>query len=259
MAESLTDLLWIREKMVYFRYPNLFRKPQLIHGVFTRRGGLSKPPYHSLNTSYGVGDAQANVTGNLREIKKIMGADYLIFMNQTHGSDIVVLRKGQYTPTDNVPSADAMITNAPYIAIMVKLADCQGVIIFDPVKNVLANVHCGWRGNVKNIVKRVVIRMKKDFGSTESDLLAAISPSLGPCCGEFVSHKGIFPQTFRRFMVRKNFFDLWAISQWQLVSAGLRAENIEIAGICTRCRSDLFYSYRGEGKTGRFGVVAMLK
>ena len=259
MAESLTDLLWIREKMVYFRYPNLFRKPQLIHGVFTRRGGLSKPPYHSLNTSYGVGDVQANVTGNLREIMKVMGADHLIFMNQTHGSDIVVLRKGQYTPTDNVPSADAMITNAPYIAIMVKLADCQGVIIFDPVKNVLANVHCGWRGNVKNIVKRVVIRMKKDFGSTESDLLAAISPSLGPCCGEFVSHKGIFPQTFRRFMVRENFFDLWAISQWQLVSAGLREENIEIAGICTRCRSDLFYSYRGEGKTGRFGVVAMLK
>ena len=259
MDESLTDLLWIRDKIVYFRYPNLFRNANLIHGVFTRRGGISDPPYHGLNTSYMVGDAQAHVTKNLQEIKKTMGANHLVFMNQSHGNNILVLRKGQYTKSRKIPSADAMITNIPYLAIMVKIADCQGVIIFDPIRCVLANVHCGWRGNVENIVKGVVIRMNKDFGCRESDLLAAISPSLGPCCGEFVSHKEIFPKTFRRFMVHENYFDLWAISQWQLVDAGLRKENIEIAGICTRCRTDLFYSYRGEGKTGRFGVVAMLK
>ncbi len=100
--------------------------------------------------------------------------------------------------------------------------------------------------------------MKKDFGCIESHLLAGVSPSLGPCCAEFVSHKEIFPDAFKRFMVQENYFDLWAISRLQLESAGLKGCNIEIAGICTRCKADLFYSYRGEGKTGRFGAIAML-
>ena len=258
MAEPLSNLLWAREKSTYFRYPNLFLNPQLIHGVFTRHGGISEAPYHSLNISYTVGDAPDNVAANLRKIRKTIGAKNLIFMNQSHGTDILALRKGQYIRFENVPSADAIITDVPFFALMVQLADCQGVIIFDPKKNVVANVHCGWRGNVQNILERVVNRMKKDFGCGESHLLAGISPSLGPCCAEFVSHKEIFPDAFKRFRVRENYFDLWAISRWQLESAGLREGNIEIAGICTRCRSDLFYSYRGEGKTGRFGAVAML-
>ena len=220
---------------------------------------MSEAPYKSLNTSYAVGDEPENVTGNLKKIKEVTGANHLIFMNQSHGDGIVVLRKGQYTPFENVPSADAIITNITDLALMVKLADCQGVIIFDPKKNVVANVHCGWRGNVQNILERVVIRMKNDFGCRESHLLASISPSLGPCCAEFISHKEIFPETFKRFLVRENCFDLWAISRWQLVGAGLREENIEIAGICTRCRPDLFFSYRGEGQTGRFGAIAILK
>ena len=258
MAEPLSNLMWVQKKVNHFRYPKLSLHPQLVHGVFTRRGGLSKAPYHSLNTSYAVGDAPDNVTGNLKKIKEVTGANHLIFMNQSHGDGILVLHKGIYRASKKIPSADAIITNIPDIALMVKLADCQGVIIFDPKKNVVANVHCGWRGNVQNILKRVVIRMKNDFGCKESHLLAAISPSLGPCCAEFMSHKEIFPDAFKRFMVRENYFDLWAISRWQLESAGLRSGNIEIAGVCTRCRSDLFYSYRGEGKTGRFGAVAML-
>ena len=60
-------------------------------------------------------------------------------------------------------------------------------------------------------------------------------------------------------MVRENYFDLWQLSRWQLLEAGLKKENIEVAGICTRCRTDLFYSYRAEGTTGRFATVVMLK
>ncbi len=156
------------------------------------------------------------------------------------------------------PSVDAVITDTPNIAILVKQADCQGVIIFDPEKRVVANVHCGWRGNAKNILGNVVTRMKHDFGCKGRDLLATIGPSLGPCCAEFVGHEKIFPNSFEEFMVRENYFNLWAISEWQLLNAGLRQENIEIASICTRCRTDLFYSYRGEGETGRFGSVVML-
>jgi copper oxidase (laccase) domain-containing protein len=112
---------------------------------------------------------------------------------------------------------------------------------------------------VHNILKKTVIRMTAAFHCNESELLAAIGPSLGPCCAEFVSHKEIFPRAFEQFMVRDNYFDLWSMSRWQLEGAGLRRENIEVAGICTRCCTDLFYSYRGEGKTGRFGTIAMLR
>jgi hypothetical protein len=93
----------------------------------------------------------------------------------------------------------------------------------------------------------------------ESDILAVIGPSLGPCCAEFTSYKEIFPEAFRKFIVRDNHFDLWEISRRQLLDAGLEEKMIDIAGICTRCNTDFFYSYRGEGITGRFATVAMLR
>jgi len=256
---DLSDILWVREDLTYFCYPKLSLNQQLIHGVFARCGGVSDPPYDSLNTSYSVGDRPENVTANLSKIKKTILAKHLIFMNQSHGADIHILRKDDFERQGAVPSVDAMITDMPGVAILVKQADCQGIIIFDPGNGVVANVHSGWRSNVRNILGRTIARMREDFGSHAPDLLAAIGPSLGPCCAEFVSYKEIFPKEFERFMVRKNYFDLWAVSYWQLLEAGLRKENIELAGICTSCRTDLFYSYRGEGKTGRFATVAMLK
>jgi len=206
-----------------------------------------------------VGDRPDDVMVNLCKIKETMHAEHLVFMDQAHGDDILVLRKGDFYGVGDVATADAVITEIPRIAIMVKQADCQGVIIFDREKAVVASVHCGWRGNVQDILGHVVTKMETVFGCRRSDLLAAIGPSLGPCCAEFAGHEKIFPRYFERFMERRNYFDLWAISCWQLVNSGVRAGNIEVAGICTRCRTDLFYSYRGEGRTGRFATVAMLR
>jgi YfiH family protein len=253
-----SDLLLVGKDVTCFRFPDLSLNQQLIHGVFTRMGGLSAPPYNSLNTSYTVGDPAENVTENLSRIKKAVEAEHLIFMDQVHGDSVFVVRRGHLDTQGRIPSADAMITDISRVALMIKQADCQGVIIFDPERSVVANVHCGWRGNVRNILGRVVARMKHEFECRPSDLVAAIGPSLGPCCAEFVTHEKIFPETFRPFMVRENYFDLWAVSCRQLTEAGLKEENIEVSGICTRCRTDLFYSYRAEGETGRFATVAML-
>ena len=188
-----------------------------------------------------------------------MGARHLRFMNQAHGKDILVLRQDSPLSVKKTTSVDAMITHMPGLALMVKQADCQGIIVFDPIKNVISNVHCGWRGNTSDILGSVVRRMRSSFGSKESDLIAAIGPSLGPCCAEFIDYKQIFPEEFRRFMVRDNYFDLLQISRWHLIKAGLKEENIEVSSICTKCRTDLFYSYRAEGVTGRFTTVVMLK
>lgn len=246
-------------EVTHFRFPKLTRHRRLAHAVFTRQGGLSKPPYDTLNTSYSTDDQPEYVRKNLQIIKDNIGAGHLSFMNQVHGQDIFILRQID-DPNFGVPAkADAAITDIPYLALMVKQADCQAVILYDPEKRILSNVHCGWRGNVNNILGSVVSRMGSDFGCRGSDLKAAIGPSLGPCCAEFVGHEKIFPEKFRRFMVREDYFDLWEISRRQLLESGLREENIEVAGICTKCRTDLFYSYRAEGITGRFATVAMLK
>ena len=243
----------------YFQHQNLTQYNQLAHGTFTRHGGASPSPYATLNTSYEVGDLPENVTENLKIIKRSMGAGHLLFTRQIHGTGVLILRAGFHEMFRTPPEADAMITDIPGVALMIKQADCQGVILFDPRKNVIANVHCGWRGNVQNILGKVIGLMQHHFGCRGENLVAAIGPSLGPCCAEFTTHGEIFPGYFEDFMVNENHFDLWALSSHQLVREGVNPDNIKVSGICTRCATDRFFSYRGEGVTGRFGSVAMLR
>lgn len=243
----------------HLQFPGLSGYDRLVHAVYTRHGGVSEPPYRSLNVSYATGDEPDRVASNLRMIKQALQARHLVDMKQVHGTHILTLNEERaLRPEAGAFQADAIVTNLTGVALMVKQADCQAVILLDPEKKVIANVHCGWRGNTANLLAKVIDRMKASFGCTPAALRAAIGPSLGPCCAEFTSHKTLFPEPFRRFMVRRDYFDLWEISRWQLLQSGLREDRIELAGICTRCRSDLFFSYRGEGRTGRFATVVML-
>lgn len=243
-----------------FQFPGLSAHDELAHAVYTRHGGVSEPPYLSLNVSCATGDRMERVAINLQRIQQTLGARRLVGMKQVHGTRIVVLSAAQDPGPEADPfQADAMVTNLPGVALMVKQADCQAVILFDPEKKVIANVHCGWRGNTSNLLGRVIETMRTAFGCIPANLRAAIGPSLGPCCAEFTTYEALFPDSFRRYMVRRNYFDLWEISRRQLIQAGLRDDRIETAGVCTRCRTDLFFSYRGEGTTGRFATAVMLK
>lgn len=244
----------------FLQFPGLSRIERLRHAVYTRLGGSSRPPYRSLNISSAVGDKSDHVAVNRQRIQQAFGAPSLQEMNQVHGDHIVVLTHEQGgVPQGEAPVADAMVTTLPGVALMVKQADCQAIVLFDPAKKVVAAIHCGWRGNTVNLPARVVERMQFSFGCSPADMKAAIGPSLGPCCAEFTSHETLFPGHFRRFMVRSNHFDLWEASRTQLIDAGLSKDRIETAGICTRCRADLFFSYRREKTTGRFATLAMLE
>lgn len=243
----------------FFQFPGLSVYPGLAHFVFTRLGGVSDSAFRSLNVSFSTGDNAEDVETNLSIIREIAGARSLRFMNQVHGNTIKILRERDFQDSADPFTADAMITDRPGVALLVKQADCQAVILYDPVRQVVSNVHCGWRGSVNGLLSAVVGTMRAEFRCDPSCLRAAIGPSLGPCCGEFVTHREIFPDSFKAFMVRDNYFDLWAISRSQLVASGLKDEHIESANCCTRCSTDLFYSYRGEGRTGRFATVVMLK
>ena len=140
---------------------------------------------------------------------------------------------------------------------MVKLADCQGVLLFDPVKKAVGAVHSGWKGNTKNIVGKAIFRMVDEFGSNPADIIAGVSQSLGPCCSEFSDPYNELPE-FMHTYIRDNHVDLWACTKDQLTSAGVLPENIEFNGECTKCHSDKYYSYRAKPKTGRMGAFIVL-
>jgi YfiH family protein len=243
----------------FFQFPGLCGQRGLNHWIFTRHGGVSFPPYDSLNVSTNTDDNPHFIRKNFGIITKTIGTGRLHYLNQVHGGHMIVLRGDQSVGPEEVMEADALMTDIPELALMIKVADCQAVILYDPLKKAVSNVHCGWRGNVSNILGAVVKRMAWEFGSESVNLKAAVGPSLGPCCAEFITYREIFPENFRHFMLKENYFDLWAVSRWQLLEGGLKEENIEISGLCTRCRSDLFFSHRGEKVTGRFATVAMLK
>jgi YfiH family protein len=143
--------------------------------------------------------------------------------------------------------------------MMIKVADCQAVFLYDPKNKAAAIMHVGWRGSIQNILANAVHRMRTKFHSDPRDIVAGIGPSLGPCCAEFRHWQQEFPPDFARFQVQENHFDFWAISRHQLLEAGLLSESIEVAELCTKCHPEIFYSYRGEGKTGRFAMAIGIK
>ena len=247
--------------LTYYRFENLAAYPRLAHGVFTRHGGVSPPPCRGLNLAFSRHDDQENVLANRRLAAQTLGIDSMVYAGQVHGDQALLVRADDgYRPAgpdEALTGYDALITPDPGVGLLMKLADCQGVLLFDPRTNVLATIHSGWRGSVSNILGKTTTRLKADFGVDPADLLAGVSPSLGPCCAEFVNYRQELPASFHDYR-RGNLFDFWAISRDQLIEAGLARENIEIAGMCTKCGTEGFFSYRREKITGRFGLIAAI-
>lgn len=236
------------------RFAGLAALPGLSHGVTTRAGGVSVPPFDGLNLAYGDDDPAA-VEQNLSQVQEALGLKRLVYARQVHGVEIIST-SGQGGP--ELGQADGLCTDRPGVGLLIKTADCQAVVLYDPVKKVLANLHAGWRGNVQNMAGRGVEFMAGRFGVEPGDVHAAISPSLGPCCAEFVNHTQELGEDFEPYQVSPNHFDLWAVTVDQLTSAGVKRENIEVAGICTKC-DERFYSYRRQRRTGRFGTIVAME
>lgn len=270
----------------YLEFPKLAGFSGILHGIFTRGNGKSKGPYKSLNVGLGVGDDHRTVLENRKIISRCINAEDLVFLNQVHGRRIVAFTKESqsYQRTDadddldieyseNSDSckddfcidakppfkADAMITNIPQKMLVIQTADCQSVLIYDPIQHVAANVHAGWRGTIGDIIGRTVRAMEKEFGCLAQDMIAGIGPSLGPCCAEFVNYKKEIPKVFWKYKHDADHFDFWSISRDQLCDKGVLAENVDVSRICTKCDPERFFSYRGEGATGRFANLIGLK
>lgn len=154
---------------------------------------------------------------------------------------------------------DGLFTEEREKALVIKHADCQAAIFYDPKKNVIANVHCGWRGNVQNIYQETVRQLQQREGCKPHNLRVCISPSLGPCCAEFIHYKTEFPETFWPYQERPNYFNLWEIARQQLLAVGVLSSHLEIAQICTCCNLQEFHSYRRDNTPERHLTVVSLR
>lgn len=236
------------------------------HAVFTRGGGVSSAPYNSLNVSFHQKDQRDKVLENRRRIMKAMGLNYCVSAVQTHSKNVLVIDTAKRAEifqngrrTVEVEDTDAFVTNQRGIGLMIKVADCQVILFYDPGKKILGLAHAGWRGLKQNISAEVIAEMVK-LGATPSHILVGISPSLGPANSEFSDPVTELGPDFLPFVKNKK-VDLWEFSRRQLIALGIEERKIENARIDTADPEEgrQFFSYRREGETGRFAVVAVIK
>ena len=249
---SRSMIIKTKNSLRWFEFPALSAQPGIAHGIFTRHGGRSHAPYDSLNVGGKSGDSDLNVRRNRELIREELGFERLARVSQAHGDRALTVDE---IPDGQAPEADALISGRPGTGLLVQVADCQPVLLYDPSTRVVANIHSGWRGSLQNIVGAAVERMAREFGAAPERMLAGVGPSLGPCCAEFRDYERMLPELWLKYHVGHAHFDFWSITADQLVSAGLRRNNIEIAGMCSKCGTDNFFSYRAEKVTGRFAAV----
>jgi YfiH family protein len=177
-------------------------------------------------------------------------------VNQVHGDSIWVIDAVQSSDSPGPKrEADAMITNRPGLTIAVRTADCLPILIWDEVNKVAAAVHAGWRGSLNAIASKAVLTMRSSFGSHPGDLRIGIGPAIGPCCYEvngpvlkpLRERFGYWSEVVREKGNGKGMLDLAGLNFRQLVASGVPPEGITVAGACTFCHPERFYSYRRDG------------
>jgi YfiH family protein len=249
----------------YYRF-EIFPK-NINQAVFTRHGGVSPRPWDSLNVGGSIGDDLAHVRENRIRSFKALGRvpESIHDVWQVHSADIVYA--DTHRPLDTpYQKADIMLTDNPQVTLFMRFADCTPILLYDPLRQVIGIVHSGWLGTVRGAARVAVDAMQRRYGSSPTEILAAIGPAIGPDhyeIGEDVTTQvqdafGANADTLLEPHGEKIHFNLWKANQLLLESAGVK--NIEVAGICTACHTDDWFSHRAEkGKTGRFGALMAIE
>lgn len=243
------------------------------NGFSTRGGGTSLMPENALNLAGFNEDAAENILENRRRFLKLFAGEWaLAGCWQVHGSDVRLIKNlVDAKPAEDVRGdtvyCDAIVSNASGVLAGVKTADCGPILIGDPKRGSFAAVHAGWRGTLADVATKALNRMVDEYKTHAEDVRVAIGPAAGSCCYEVGSDvinafRDRFPGQDQLFTeTRKDHacIDLLQANRSQLVSAGVDPDRINIAPLCTMCRTDLFFSYRREknvfGKVGRLMSV----
>ena len=248
--------------------------PGVVHGITRRVPGMGLADGN-------VGDTDPRDPADAWQMRQAWSAaigidpEGIVRTGQIHGNDVFLVQAehagmGRRRDTPTPGTADAMITRAVNVPIMTLAADCLPLLMYDPVQRAVAAVHAGWRSTVQDIAGEVVRAMEREFNTNASDLIAFLGPAIGVCCNEvgpevtaawreIASGLGDDAELAVTRPNVKEHFDVPLANFMLLQRAGVREENIDMSGICTRCNLDDWFSHRGQGAaTGRQGGVIML-
>ncbi len=257
-----------RDGIVYFEFESFGGNGRIQHAVFSRQGGVSRPPHDSLNLSVSVPDEKTAVYANRAKAYGLFGRqnDTVVHAHLVHGNSVA-----RVTQTNNgtwLEHFDALITNEPGCALTLNFADCTPIFLYDPVRQAIGLGHAGWKGAVVDLPGAMVRAMQQQFGSRPADVRAGIGPCISwenyevdePLVSEV---KAAFAD-WETLLMKPNgkgngrfHFDLPEANRRNLARAGV--QQVELSGFCTAERTDLFFSHRAEkGQTGRFGSIFVL-
>lgn len=237
-----------------------------MHGISTKS---QKYPY-DFSLALHTGENPQEITNNrARFARTLLGHASFDFIvaNQTHSNTVHIVEsnntRGWQSQNDAIEACDALITQQKNVMLTILTADCVPILLYDTKKEVVAAVHAGWRGTLKQISAKTVQCMIENFACHPDDIIAGIAPAIGACCYEvgkevaehFFDTPGCLVPKGDKYML-----DLPYLNQQQLLNTGLKESHIQMSGLCTACHTEQFFSYRKEeGCTGRFMSMIGMK
>lgn len=250
----------------FVRFTHIHNTGRFMHGVSTRIGGVSPAPFASLNLAFTSEDDEENMEENRRRMMAVLGMESAVvrhYIRLVHG--VVVIEVPEDEPIDYPVAADGVVTALRGVPVSATYADCVPIILADPVKRACGVLHAGWRSAFGRIARHGVEMMKSCFGSNPSDMLAGVGPGIGRCCFEVGGE--VSDAFFDKFSLWKDLMeassnngkyriDLTGLNRRILMDSGIAVKNVVSVDMCTKCRGDLFFSYRREGAlSGRMLAV----
>ena len=241
--------------------------------VTTRRGGVSAPPYDTLNLGLHVGDSTEDVIDNRALAAAAFGVPLgtLVFARQVHGTAAAWVGpedrgRGTTSEHDAVAGADILVTSSPGVTLAILVADCVPIALVDPAAHVLAAVHAGWRGTAGSAVSDA-LRAMADRGARPERVLAYLGPAVDPGCYQVTDlvHEAlaaaVHPAPLAPDVARPDgpghwLVDLVAANHQQLLAAGVAPGHVTRSGQVTADAA--FFSDRAARPCGRFGLLARL-
>jgi polyphenol oxidase len=210
---------------------------------------------------------------HLRDLAESVGARDVAMVMQVHGSSVLVVRRGTPLPVAR-PEADVLVSDAPDIAIAIRVADCVPLLMADRSRGVVAAVHAGWRGTAARAALAAIDALRREFGTRPADLIVAIGPSIGACCYEVGTDlvDAFAAAGHERYLIDRWFLspptrgskerpgltlDVARANTDQLILAGVPEDQIYASGLCTAMHLDVLTSYRKEKEkaTRMAGVI----
>ena len=205
------------------------------------------------------------------QLAQAVGAKRVAALTQVHGASAMVIHRGSMLP-DKAPEADILVSDDPAVAVAVRAADCVPILMVDRESRAVAAVHAGWRGTAARAAVAALNTMEREFGTQPQNVVAAIGPSIGPCCYQVGSdlvdafaaarHERYLidrwfstpgPGSGRRSPLRLN---VAGANSDQLILAGVPPDQIHDVGLCTAMHLDVLTSYRAEKEhAGRIAGV----